>query len=353
MKNTNTNTNTNTVPVAEDDINNTNADAVLVAENDLNLGLAWENWLGELGYAVTRTTNKADVLARFQPGFYALVVLDIRMPSVRGRRINDEAGIEAAVEMRRLDPSVSVLFLTASDNEDIEVDALKLPGEGERDFVRKPCGKKAFQLRVRRIARNNQFPFGPHAVIDKREHTATIIGGETPRHLTPQVLDLAVVFARNKNICLSRAELIAQWGWDGGSLDESVRRLREAVNDVGHTIIETIRGTGYIYKPLQSLPQNARRHLMQQVLDLAVVFARNKNIRLSRKKLIAQWGWDEGFLDAAVRRLRQAVHDDEHTIIKDIHGGGYIYNPPQPPAQNAAAPDAADARLCQKQKPQP
>jgi DNA-binding response OmpR family regulator len=228
---------------------NTYTDAVLVAENDLNLGLAWESWLGELGYAVTRTTNKADVLARFQPGFYALVVLDIRMPSVRGRRINDEAGIEAAVEMRRLDPSIPVLFLTASDNEDIERDALELSGKGERDFVRKPCGKKAFQLRVRRIARNNRFRFGPHAVIDKNRHTATIDGEETPRHLEPQVCNLAVVFARNENITLNRAELIRQWGGGAGALDETIHRLRRAVNDNNHTIIRTIHGTGYVYNP--------------------------------------------------------------------------------------------------------
>ncbi|MDR1011093.1 MAG: response regulator, partial [Opitutaceae bacterium] len=98
---------------------------ILVAEDNLNLGLIWENWLGELGHAVTRTTNKASALAAFQPNFYALAVLDIRMPSVQGgRSINITAGLEAALEMRQRDPFIPVLFLTASDDEDIEADAL-------------------------------------------------------------------------------------------------------------------------------------------------------------------------------------------------------------------------------------
>jgi CheY-like chemotaxis protein len=124
---------------------------ILVAENDIKLGLVWENWLGELGYAVTRTTNKAAALAAFEPDLYALAVLDIPMPSVQGRGINNKAGLEAALKMRQLDPSIPVLFLTASDDEDIEADALNLPGTGKMDFVRKPCGKKAFQIRVREM----------------------------------------------------------------------------------------------------------------------------------------------------------------------------------------------------------
>jgi DNA-binding response OmpR family regulator len=222
---------------------------ILVAEDNLNLGLAWENWLGELDYVVTRTTNKAAALAAFQPGLYALAVLDIQMPSVRGRGINTEAGLEVALEMRKLDPFIPVLFLTASDNEDIEADALELPGEGKREFVRKPCGRRAFQIRVRRMARNGRFRFGPHAMIDISMHTATIDGDVTPRHLPSSVLDLAVVFDRNENITLSRVKLIAQWGGGEGALDETVRLLRRAVNDGDRTIIKTIHGTGYVYNP--------------------------------------------------------------------------------------------------------
>jgi DNA-binding response OmpR family regulator len=67
--------------------------------------------------------------------------------------------------------------------------------------------------------------------------------------LEPQVCNLAVVFDRNENTTLSRAELIRQWGGGEGALDETVRLLRMAVNDSDRTIIETIHGTGYVYNP--------------------------------------------------------------------------------------------------------
>jgi DNA-binding response OmpR family regulator len=228
---------------------------ILIAEDDLEIGLFWESWLGEMGYAVTRSTNKADTLGAFNPGFYALVVLDIQMPPARGEKtINIKAGLEAAEEMRKLDPAVPVLFLTGSGDEEIEPDALQLSGKGEKDFVRKPCGKKAFQLRVQRMLLEDRFPFGPRAFIDTNTRTATIIGEEEPRHLPPQVFDLAVVFSQNPNTRLPRERLIALWGWGEGSLDESVSRLREAVGDKARTTIKNIHGAGYIYPAYNGTP---------------------------------------------------------------------------------------------------
>lgn len=229
-------------------MNNINNGAVLVAEDDLNLGLFWEEWLMRAGYTVTRTTNKADALAAFEANRLALVVLDMQMPAARGRGVNNKAGLQAAVEMRRLDPDVPVLFLTAGNDEEIEADALQLPGNGKTGFSRKPCGMRAFQLRAQEMARNNQFPLGPRAMINTSTHEALIIGEKEPRRLPPQVLDLAVVFDRNRDVRLSRAELVRQWGWDEASLDECIRKLRDAINDDARTIIKTIHGTGYIYQ---------------------------------------------------------------------------------------------------------
>ncbi|MDR2513326.1 MAG: response regulator transcription factor [Puniceicoccales bacterium] len=222
---------------------------ILVAEDDLNLGLFWEDWLKEMGHAVTRTTNKVDALAAFKPGLYTLAVLDMRMPSARGKKINAKAGLEAAMEMRRLDASLPVLFLSASGNEAIEADALKLHGQGKCDFVRKPCGKKAFQIRVSQIARNTHLLFGPNVSIDQSSRTVIIVGETEPRQLTQQIFDLAMVFHQNENRELTRQKLIDLWGWEAGCLDESISRLRKALNDEQRSLIKTIHGIGYIYKP--------------------------------------------------------------------------------------------------------
>ncbi|MDR2429484.1 MAG: response regulator transcription factor [Puniceicoccales bacterium] len=222
---------------------------ILIAEDDITLGCFLENWLKEAGYAVTRTTNKAGALAAFKPGFYVLAVIDVRMPSARGKKINATAGLEAAAEMRKLDSSLPVLFLSASGNEDIEADALKLHGRGKCDFVRKPCGKKAFQIRVSQIARNTHLLFGPNVSIDQSSRTVIIVGETKPRQLTQQVFDLAMVFHQNENRELTRQKLIDLWGWEAGCLDESISRLRKALNDEQRNLIKTVHGIGYIYKP--------------------------------------------------------------------------------------------------------
>ena len=234
-----------------------NKSKILVAEDNIELGLFWEDWLKQAGYAVTRATTKAAALAKFQPNAFALAVLDMRMPSTaQSRGINIKAGLEAAVEIRRLDPTLPVLFLTASSDEEIEAKALKL----KTSFTRKPCGMEAFLIRVREMDRH-QFPFGPQAVINADTCTVTVTititkgkkkeekEEQEERHIPPQVRDLAVVLNRNKGIPLSRVELVRQWGWNESSLDECIRKLREAVDDNEHTIIKTIHGTGYMYDP--------------------------------------------------------------------------------------------------------
>jgi len=230
---------------------------VLVADDDINLSIFWEDWLAKAGYIVTRVTTRDDALAAFTQGardgvVYALVVLDMRMPNSRqARSINTKAGLEAALDMRSLDPGVPVLFLTASNDEDIEASALELPGAGKTSFTRKPCGMKAFQLRARQMGRHYLIPFGPRAVINKNTHEVTITGEKAPRHLSPQVLDLALVFDRNKGVAMNRLQLVNQWGWDEGSLEQCINVLRQAVGDTDRKrpVIATIRGTGYLYNP--------------------------------------------------------------------------------------------------------
>jgi len=227
----------------------------LVADDDINLSLFWEKWLEKANYTVTRVTTRDAALAAFKQGtsngiVYALAVLDMQMPnSHEAQSINAKAGLEAALQMRQLDPGAPVLFLTASLDEDIEADALQLPGHGAKAFSRKPCGMRAFQLRAQQMGRNSVFRFGPRAVINKNTRAVTITGEKNPRPISGQVFDLAQVFNQNKGKTLTYATLVAQWGWDEISLADSVSRLRKAAGDDTHAIIKTVQGAGYIYDP--------------------------------------------------------------------------------------------------------
>ncbi|MDR3228481.1 MAG: response regulator [Puniceicoccales bacterium] len=67
-------------------------DTILIADDEFEIRTIWEDRLKTAGYAVKSAKNKADVLEKFfglntktetasKQGTYALVLLDIRMPS--------------------------------------------------------------------------------------------------------------------------------------------------------------------------------------------------------------------------------------------------------------------------------
>ena len=81
----------------------------------------------EAGHVVVEATNgreAIEVYAREKPD---CVLMDITMPEMDG--------LEALVEIRRLDPTARVAMLTAMGQQTIVMDAIK---RGARDFVVKP-----------------------------------------------------------------------------------------------------------------------------------------------------------------------------------------------------------------------
>ena len=63
--------------------------------------------LEEAGYDVDTFTDSKLALSKFQPDFYELVVLDIKMPNMDG--------FELCKKIKEIDKKVKVCFLTASE----------------------------------------------------------------------------------------------------------------------------------------------------------------------------------------------------------------------------------------------
>ena len=78
--------------------------------------------------------------------------------------------------------------------------------------------------------------------------------GEQQIELTPREFDLLVCLLKNKNIVLTREQLIEQvWGYDyygdTNVVDVYIRYLRQKI-DKGYDVpyIQTVRGVGYTIK---------------------------------------------------------------------------------------------------------
>lgn len=95
-------------------------------------------FVGE-GFSVRTARDGAEALEKFRAARPDLVVLDVMMPKANGFR--------ACEEIRKLDPLVPVLFLTAKDAESDQVRGL---GLGADDYVSKTAGDAVLLARIRR-----------------------------------------------------------------------------------------------------------------------------------------------------------------------------------------------------------
>ncbi|MBQ7252250.1 MAG: response regulator transcription factor [Kiritimatiellae bacterium] len=204
------------------------------------------------GYEVVPAADGAEALARCAASRPDLVLLDIMMPK--------RSGYEVCTELRRTDPLLPILFLTAKAT---EADAVLGLGLGADDYIAKPFGLSELLARVRAALRragaarsgpsggNAPFPFGPAAVDPARYVLRRPGAPDVP--LTDRELGLLRLFAAHPGEVLSRDRLLDElWGvrYAGTTrtLDQHIAQLRRKL-DPAASLLETVHGVGYHYRP--------------------------------------------------------------------------------------------------------
>jgi two-component system, OmpR family, alkaline phosphatase synthesis response regulator PhoP len=115
---------------------------VLVAEDDHHMLAGIVDILEGEGYETMAARDGREALALFRDRGPDFVCLDIMMPHV--------SGYDVCREIRKLDATVPVIFLSAKSEEIDKVLGLEL---GADDYVMKPFGMKEFVARLRAISR--------------------------------------------------------------------------------------------------------------------------------------------------------------------------------------------------------
>jgi DNA-binding response OmpR family regulator len=159
---------------------------------------------------------------------FALVILDLMLPGIDG--------LEVCRRLRRQDPRLPILILTARAQEE---DRIKGLAEGADDYLAKPFSLDEFLLRVKGMLRRSswyrpenaeeRYAFGPNEV-DLRERRAVTSRGEIV--LTELEVRMLRTFFRREGEVLSRAELLhSVWGvspeTETRTLDNFIVRLRK------------------------------------------------------------------------------------------------------------------------------
>ena len=159
-------------------------------------------------------------------------------------------GYQACKEIRA-SKNIPFIMLSARSEEYDKLIGFDL---GIDDYVTKPFSPKELVARVKAVLKrsngeDSSYKFGG-LVIDDKAHDVYV--NEEKIYLTPKEYDLLKYFVSNKNIALSREQLLTNvWGYDfygdDRTIDTHVKTLRKNLGSYGE-YIKTVRGIGYKFE---------------------------------------------------------------------------------------------------------
>lgn len=201
-----------------------NLKRILVAEDDIAIADLIRMNLEMVGYDVNVVNDGIEALSKIQEEDFALVILDVMLPLVDGFQI-----------IKKIDTrNNSIIFLTARNELKDKLKGLK---EGADDYITKPFEPLELLARVEAVIRRNktydEILNFKHIVLN--ESKRVIIINDREVELTPKEFELFVYLLKNKNIAISRTQLIEQiWGYDfegeTRTIDMHIQKIRKKLN---------------------------------------------------------------------------------------------------------------------------
>jgi two-component system OmpR family response regulator len=180
-----------------------------------------------------------------------IIVLDIMLP--------DFDGLEVMRRIRADNADVPVLFLTAKDSVADRVVGLTAGGD---DYVTKPFSVEELVARIRGIVRRSilasEAREDPEIVVGDlilNEETYEVFRGDARVELTATEFELLRYLMRNPKRVLSKAQILDRvWSYDFGGRSSIVEiyisYLRKKIDTLGPAMIHTVRGVGYVLRPV-------------------------------------------------------------------------------------------------------
>lgn len=221
---------------------------ILVVEDENKIARFVELELKYEGYEVELAGDGRQGLEKALKGDVDLVLLDVMLPGLNG--------IEVCRRIR-LESQIPIIMLTAKDDVMDKVAGLDT---GADDYMTKPFAIEELLARIR-VALNRK-SVGTKTKSDLIQHGKLTLNltshsafyGEDELTLTKKEYELLEYLLRNKNIALTREQLLNNvWEYeymgDTNVVDVYIRYIRQKVDDkYGIKLINTVRGVGYIIK---------------------------------------------------------------------------------------------------------
>jgi DNA-binding response OmpR family regulator len=219
---------------------------ILLVEDDTSLGFIISDHLKSEGYHVTLCSDGAEGFKRFNEEVFHLCIFDVMMPK--------KDGFSLAKDVRVIDKSIPILFLTAKAMTEDKIEGFKSGGD---DYLTKPFSVEELQLRLTALLKRVNI----HKEVED-EQIITISDFQfdtvnfTLKHpnfektLTKKEAHILKILCKFMNQVVPRELVLnAVWGQDdyfvGRSLDVFITKLRKYFADDQAIHIQNVHGIGF------------------------------------------------------------------------------------------------------------
>jgi len=216
---------------------------ILIVEDEATIARNCVTFFELQGHEVDTAHDGPAAIGRLTSNTFDVVVLDLGLPRIDGKRVLDHL-------RRELGVATPVLILTARDELDSKLACFAL---GADDYLVKPFSLSELHARVMALHRRATGAVVDDVAtvgalrLDRRTRTVSVRGA--PVHLAPRPMRILDSLLRDPGRIVTRAELEALL-WPDGARDSDVLRsqvhlLRRALSDAGYDGLETVHGVGY------------------------------------------------------------------------------------------------------------
>ncbi|BBF42798.1 phosphate regulon transcriptional regulatory protein PhoB [Lachnospiraceae bacterium KM106-2] len=208
---------------------------ILVVDDEVMINDMIKRNLTLVGHEITQAYDGKEALEKLKNESFDLILLDVMLPYLSGFELIDQC------------KDTPTIFLTAKDNMDDKIRGLT---SGAEDYIVKPFEMLELIARINIVLRRNE-----HQENEIQIDAVTIdLGSKTVKRdgaiieLTPQEFRVLEVLIENKNLALSREQLLEKaWDFDymgdTKTVDVHIQKLRKKLSFEER--IKTVYKIGY------------------------------------------------------------------------------------------------------------
>ncbi len=218
---------------------------ILYVEDEPFLGKIVKESLESRNFVVKMVADGKDALPTFEQWKPDICVLDVMLPN--------KDGFSIGKEIRSINPSIPIIFLTAKTQTE---DLVRGFDSGGNDYIRKPFSMEELIVRIHNLLQLTQSS-------NKKNREELTIGkyqffpqkyelhfGDQVKKLSHREAQLLTILADNQNNSIPRKYILKEvWGDDSffnsRNLDVYITKLRDYLKEDPSIQIITLKGTGY------------------------------------------------------------------------------------------------------------